>query len=108
MVRLKADPTDVTRGTQATLFFGRIRLHFLGGVRLRPDLPISQDERRPGENALANRVESLRCAWQQLLEPLQLQAIDRITRLRLDERQRNHPVEEEVIRVGAGGGRGRR
>ena len=59
---------------------------------------LAEHERRPAENAVADRVQP-DIAWQQLLQPIELEPVDGIAGLRLDERQRNHPVEEEVIRV---------
>src|SRR3954469_4074127 len=89
--RLQADPADMAGRLEVALFFGGIRLH--------TDLPVAKNKRRFGKDTLADRVETVRCPGQQLFEPLELEPVDRVPRLGLDERKRNHPIEEEVIRV---------
>src|SRR5688500_18019979 len=64
-----------------------------------PCRPVTQHERTPAENTVADCIQSRGFAGQQLREALELQAVDRIARLRLDKRQRNHPVEEEMVGI---------
>src|SRR5687768_5786714 len=68
----------------------------------RLDALVAQNEGGPREDAVADGIESGRLARQELPELVELEAVDRIPSLRLDERQRDHPVEEEVIGVAAG------
>src|SRR5262249_61672110 len=74
---------------------------FFGRVRLEPPLPVAQHKRSFRQDAFADGVESVRCPWQQLLQAIQLEAVNGIAGLRFDKWQRNHPVEEEVIGVAA-------
>src|SRR2546426_291147 len=62
---------------------------------------LPQHERPFSEDAVTDRVESLVLTRHQLVDALELQSVNRIARLRLDERQRDHPVEEEMVRVPA-------
>src|SRR5687768_1590851 len=63
-------------------------------------LPALVGVKRPGvQDAVADQVEPRRGAGPQSIEGIELQLKNRVSRLGFDERQRNHAIEEEVIRV---------
>src|SRR5688572_17243828 len=63
---------------------------------------VAEHERPPAEYAVADCIQSVGFAGKEVFQCLELEAVDWIAGLGLDERQRNHPVEEEVIGVAAG------
>src|SRR5262245_22980784 len=67
----------------------------------RPGGLVMEHERPPAQDPVADCIQSFRRAGEQVPHRLELEAIDRVAGLGLDERQRNHAVEEEVIRVAA-------
>src|SRR5690349_16704726 len=65
---------------------------------------VTQDEWPLAEDAVADCIQSFGFAGKEVLQSLELEAVDGISRLGLDERERNHPVEEEMVGVTAGPG----
>ena len=100
-------PTAATRSRQARTAITAERSARSSGVSRAPataGAPPCRGARTARLPRMPSQIVSSPCglAGQQLLQALELEAVDRIAGLRLDERQRNHPVEEEVIGVAPG------
>src|SRR5262245_64847284 len=70
-------------------------------VLLQPRVSVAQHKRCFRQDTFADRVEAGRRAWQQLLQAIQFETVNGIAGLRFDKRERDHPIEEKVIRIPA-------